>query len=73
MSIGELMNLRAVNAARGPAVFEFYNRTGALWRVCQGLGEPWVRVYAGYDLDKRTLPYIVGPGFRGRLHGLNTP
>lgn len=71
MSPTELMNLRAVNRARGPAVFEVYADNGALWRVCQGLGEPWARVYAGYDYDKRTLPLLVGPGFTGRRHRPN--
>jgi hypothetical protein len=73
MTLGELMGLRAVNRARGQPGFQFYDETGALWHVCTGLGEPWVRVYGGFDLDKRTLPYIVGPGFTGRLHGLNAP
>ena len=73
MTRWELMGLRAVNRARGQPVFSFYAEGGALWNVCIGLGEPWVRVYGGYDLDKRTLPYIAGPGFTGRRHGLNPP
>jgi hypothetical protein len=73
MTPAELMALRAVNRARGPTVVEFYSETGALWQVCRGLGEPWARVYAGYDYDRRTLPLIVGPGFSGRRHGLNGP
>ena len=72
MNTWELMSLRAVNHARGgQIVFRFYDETGALWEVTRGLGDGWVRVYAGYDLDKRTLPYIIGPGFSGRRHGLN--
>lgn len=39
---------------------------GRIWDIARGLGEPWVRVYAGYDLDARTLPYIAGPGVAGR-------
>jgi hypothetical protein len=74
MTADELMGLRAVNSARGrEVVFSFYNETGALWHVIPGLGEPWTRVYGGYDLDKRTLPYVIGPGFTGRRHGLNPP
>jgi hypothetical protein len=74
MTVGELMGLRAVNSPRGrQSTFQFYDETGALWKITPGLGEPWVRVYAGYDLDRRTLPYVVGPGFHGRLHGLNPP
>ena len=74
MTIGELLSLRLVNHARGSStVHSFYDEGGALWNVTTGLGGGWVRVYAGYDLDKRTLPYIIGPGFTGRLHGLNPP
>jgi len=74
MTIGELMSLRVVNSARGsPTVHSFYDEGGALWEVTRALGDGWVRVYAGYDLDKRTLPYIIGPGFTGRRHGLNRP
>jgi hypothetical protein len=74
MTIGELMSLRAVNTAGGSqTVYSFYADSGALWEVTRGLGEDWVRVYAGYDLDQRTLPYICGHGFRGRQHGLNPP
>ena len=73
MSAAELLALRAVNRARGPAVRSFTDEAGRIWDIARGVGEPWVRVYAGYDLDARTLPYIVGPGFTGRRRGLNTP
>jgi len=74
MTMGELMSLRTVNTARGtPTVHSFYDEGGALWNVTSGLGEGWVRVYGGYDLDERTLPYIIGPGFTGKRHGLNRP
>ena len=74
MTIGELMSLRANSSARrDKIVFRFYAPNGALWEVTPGLGGGWVRAYAGYDLDKRTLPRIVGPEFNGRRHGLNAP
>ena len=55
-----------------PARLQLLREERDAWNVCVGLGEPWVRVY-GDDLDRRTLPYIAGPGFTGRLHGLNPP
>jgi len=74
MTMWELMMLTAVNSARGsPTVLTFYDEAGALWEVTRALAGGWSRVYAGYDLDKRTLPYVVGPGFRGKRHGLNRP
>lgn len=66
MSAAELLALRAVNRARGPAVRTMTDEAGRIWDIARGLGEPWVRVYAGYDLDARTLPYIAGPGVAGR-------
>jgi hypothetical protein len=74
MTLGELMSLSAVNHARGgQTVHSFYDDAGGLWNVTRALGAGWARVYGGYDLDKRNLPYIVGPGFTGRRHGLNPP
>ena len=66
MSPAELLALRAVNRARAPAVRSFTDEAGRIWNIAAGLGEPWVRVYAGYDLDARTLPYTAGPGVAGR-------
>ena len=66
MSAAELLALRAVNRARPLAVRSFTDDAGRIWNIARGLGEPWVRVYAGYDLDARTLPYIGGPGVADR-------
>jgi hypothetical protein len=63
---GDPMNLRAVNRPCGPVLHTFTDDAGRTWNITRGLGEPFVRVYAGYDLDKRTLPYIAGPGVAGR-------
>ena len=72
MTIGELMGLRAVNTARGGQIVSGSTlRTGRYGRSTRGLGETWARVGAGYDLDKRTLPYMLGPGFTGKRHGFN--
>jgi hypothetical protein len=66
MSDAELMALRAVNRARPPVARSFTDEAGRIWNIAQGLGEPWVRIYAGYDLDARALPYITGPGVADR-------
>jgi hypothetical protein len=74
MTTRELMSLSAVNHARGgQTAHSFHDEAGALWNVTHDLGGGWARVYADYDLDKRTMPYTVGPGFTGRLHGMNAP
>lgn len=65
----ELMNLRTMTIQRGPAVHAFIDEAGRIWNITPGWGEAWVRVYAGYDLDRRTLPYVSGPGFGGRRRG----
>jgi hypothetical protein len=66
MSVAELLVLRAVNRAHGPVARTVTDEAGRIWDIARGLGEPWVRVYAGYDLDARALPYIAGPGVTGR-------
>ena len=53
MSAAELLALRAVNRVRAPTVRSFTDEAGRIWNIAAGLGEPWVRVYAGYDLDAR--------------------
>jgi hypothetical protein len=62
----DLMNLRAVTVTRHPEVARrFADSAGRIWDIVPGFGEPWVRVYAGYDLGRRTQPYIAGPGVAG--------
>ena len=71
MTREELLALRTMTIQRRPAAHSFADEAGRIWNITAGMGEPWVRVYAGYDLDRRTLPYIIGPGFTGRRRGLN--
>ena len=66
MTMDELLALRAVNRARGAVMRSFADEAGRVWNVAAGRGEPWVRVYASFDLDRRTLPYISGPGVGGK-------
>jgi hypothetical protein len=48
----------------------YFDRFGAHWLVIRSTGqEHWSRVYAGYDLDRRTEPYIMGPGLNGKRRG----
>jgi hypothetical protein len=43
-----------------PAVHSPVNHAGRSWNITPGVGEPWMQVYAGYDLDNRALPYACG-------------
>jgi hypothetical protein len=69
MTLKELMDLRAVNSARGDPIVRRCSSGPARSGRSPALGsDGWVRIYPGYDLDKRTLPYIIGAGFTGRRH-----
>jgi hypothetical protein len=69
MTIEELMALRTMTIQRREAVHSFADDARRIWNITPGWGEPWVRVYAGYDLDRRTLPYVSGPGVGGKRRG----
>jgi hypothetical protein len=69
MTREELLALRAMTIRRRPVVHSFADAAGRIWNVTPCMGEPWVRVCAGYDLGRRTEPYIAGPGVSGRRRG----
>ena len=56
MTREELLALRAMTIQRRAAEHSFADDAGRFWNVTPGMGEPWVRVYVGYDLDRRIEP-----------------